>query len=130
MAASEWPLPALHSGGWVAVVGFGALSIRDRGVWRRLLDAESPDILVQEIVIADPTDWDSIRATTAPSMRESLNLITPPSELESLALEPPDGTAIALVLNNHQILLGYQGVPNEDAWQAFLDAIQTRGTVS
>lgn len=115
---------------WVCLVGFGALSFRDRGVWKRLLQSEAPGFPFLEWVVAPRAEWEMIRAAVPPSERNTLQFLENASLFTSVLSDFAEHTAAALLIEGDQVLLGFHGVPNEDAWERFLAAIQDPRTVS
>jgi hypothetical protein len=112
----------------ILVGGFNFAALRNMSIWRRLAVADAPNHSYLEVIILpDPQ----------PADQRMLETIVPASSLASTVLtrdeegawhqliQPVDNEeCFAAVIREDHASIMMKGIPTEEAWDAFLDALR------
>lgn len=115
--------PLEYRAGLAVVMGFSLNSMRQRELWRRLLEAEWNGPYVIGVVLPrwTPAKLEEFRASLPRSQWPTTAAWTDPEELWKAALQPESADRVCTVLltqeKTHPV---WVGPPTEEAWDAFL----------
>lgn len=128
LVARDVAIPPLEGETDLLVGGFDFGALRDMAIWRRLVEADAPESRCREVILlADPQAQD----------QTLLETIVPPSLLPNTRLMRDEGNAwrhliqpsakhecFAAIVRGDRATILMKGIPTEDAWDAFMEAMR------
>jgi len=124
------PLGVAREGRYVLLGGFDLRAYRQMQIWLRLLQADSPETSVLLVFFKSPwsaKELGDLEAMIPPSLSDLTHTVVD-GEGQWHSLIAPDSPerAFAAIVEDDRSDFMIKGVPTEEGWDAFLEALRER----
>jgi hypothetical protein len=127
LVAHDVPLPPFGHPTDILVGGFDFSALREMSIWRRLAMADAAKKRYLEAIFLpspSPADQEMLETIVPPSNLATTLLLPDPGETWQQLIQPSDPQeCFAAAIQGDQAVIVMKGLPTEEAWDAFLEAL-------